>query len=52
MALLDFSLHGVHRVRHGKISSMDLVWDDGSAHRSQNTNGMTKNNKNGFIVHC
>lgn len=25
--LLDFSLHGVHRVRDGKISSMDLVWD-------------------------
>jgi len=27
--LLDFSLHGVHRVRDGKISCMGLVWDAG-----------------------
>lgn len=27
--LVDFSLHGVHRVRNGKISGMDSVWDAG-----------------------
>ena len=27
--MVDFSLHGVHRVRKGKITGMDLVWDAG-----------------------
>lgn len=40
--MFGFSLHGVHRVRHGKISCMDfLVWDAGMLIGIKNTSGMT-----------